>query len=74
MCVVAAALADQIELNSMSGDVTIGIPAGTRVEAQIDSLSGEVRFPPKRTGRNSDPHGPSRARTVSGDIEVRRVD
>ena len=64
----------QIELNSMSGDVTIGIPAGTRVEAQIDSLAGSVRFPPKQSGPEPTRSARLRARTVSGDIEVRRVD
>lgn len=64
----------QIELNSMSGDVTVGIPAGTRVEAQIDSLSGSVRFPPKQSRVEPTRSAKLRARTVSGDIEVRRVD
>lgn len=64
----------QIELNSMSGDVTVGIPAGTRVEAQIDSLAGSVRFPPKQSGPNPTRSARLKARTVSGDIEVRRVE
>jgi DUF4097 and DUF4098 domain-containing protein YvlB len=64
----------QIELNSMSGDVSVGIPAGTRVEAQVDTLSGSVRFPPKQSGGNPTRSTKLRARTVSGDIEVRRVD
>jgi len=63
-----------IELNSMSGDVVVGIPAGTKVDAQIDSLSGDVRFPPKRSGVNPTRATRLRARTVSGDIEVRRVE
>jgi DUF4097 and DUF4098 domain-containing protein YvlB len=64
----------QIEVNSMSGDVVVGIPAGTKVEAQLDSLSGDVRLPPKRPGDNPSRATRLRARTVSGDIEVRRVD
>jgi DUF4097 and DUF4098 domain-containing protein YvlB len=64
----------QIELNSMSGDVSVGIPAGTRVEAQVDTLAGSVRFPPKQSGGDPTRSTRLRARTVSGDIEVRRVD
>ena len=64
----------QIELNSMSGDVTIGIPAGTRVDAQIDSLAGSVRFPSKSSGAEPTRTARLKARSVSGDIEVRRVE
>lgn len=71
---VAACFGNQIELNSMSGDVTVGIPAGTKVDAQIDSLSGDVRFPPKRSGVTPNRTARLRARTVSGDIEIRRVE
>jgi DUF4097 and DUF4098 domain-containing protein YvlB len=62
-----------IELKSMSGDVRVGIPAGTRVEAEIDSLSGDVRLP-KKASVTPDRNAKLRARTVSGDIEVTRVD
>ena len=64
----------QIEATSLSGDISLGIPEGTRVEAEIDSLSGDVNLPPRRP-----PAGDStkqmrlRAKTVSGDIDVRRV-
>jgi hypothetical protein len=63
-----------IEAASMSGDVEVGLPEGTRVEAEIDSLSGDVVLPPRRP-----PDGQTerslklRAKTVSGDIVVRRV-
>ena len=63
-----------VEAASMSGDVELGLPEGTRVEAEIDSLSGDVVLPPRRppdgqTERNLK----LRAKTVSGDIVVRRV-
>jgi hypothetical protein len=64
----------QVEATSLSGDISLGIPEGTRVEAEIDSLSGDVSLPPRRP-----PSGDSsrqmrlRAKTVSGDIDVRRV-
>jgi DUF4097 and DUF4098 domain-containing protein YvlB len=63
-----------IELKSMSGDLRVGIPAGTRVEAEIDSLSGDVRLPKTKSTVTPDRSAKLRARTVSGDIEVTRVD
>ncbi|MGH8924838.1 MAG: DUF4097 family beta strand repeat-containing protein [bacterium] len=63
-----------IELKSMSGDVRIGIPAGTRVDAEIDSLSGDVRLPKTKSTAAPDRVARLRARTVSGDIEVTRID
>ena len=63
-----------VEATSMSGDVDLGLPEGTRVEAEIDSLSGDVVLPSRRppaggTERNLK----LRAKTVSGDVVVRRV-
>jgi DUF4097 and DUF4098 domain-containing protein YvlB len=63
-----------IELKSMSGDLRVGIPAGTRVEAEIDSLSGDVRLPKTKTTVTPQRTTKLRARTVSGDIEVSRID
>ena len=63
-----------VEATSMSGDVQVGLPEGTRVEAEINSLSGDVVLPARRP-----PDGQSernlklRAKTVSGDVIVRRV-
>jgi hypothetical protein len=63
-----------VEATSMSGDVELGLPEGTRVEAEIDSLSGDVVLPTR-----SPPNGETnrnlklRAKTVSGDVVVRRV-
>jgi hypothetical protein len=65
---------DQVEATSLSGDISLGIPEGTRVEAEIDSLSGDVNLPSRRP-----PSGEARkqmrvrAKTVSGDIDLRRV-
>jgi hypothetical protein len=66
---------DEIQVKSMSGDVRIGIPQGTRVEAELETLSGQVRTPERK------PPGPSpandvrlRVKTVSGDIDLRRVE
>jgi DUF4097 and DUF4098 domain-containing protein YvlB len=71
---------NSVEAVSMSGDVAIGLPEGRIVEASIDSLSGEVRLPPRRTA-TTDPEAAGtketvklRLKTVSGDIQVRRVE
>jgi DUF4097 and DUF4098 domain-containing protein YvlB len=63
-----------IELKSMSGDLRVGIPAGTRVEAEIDSLSGDVHLPKTKSNVTPQRTTKLRARTVSGDIEVSRID
>jgi DUF4097 and DUF4098 domain-containing protein YvlB len=70
---------NSVEVVSMSGDVVIGLPEGRIVEASIDSLSGEVRLPPRRTTNTRVQDGTKetvklRLKTVSGDIQVRRAD
>ena len=63
-----------VEATSMSGDVALGLPEGTRVEAEIDSLSGDVVLPPRRPpGGESERSLKLRAKTVSGDVLIRRV-
>jgi DUF4097 and DUF4098 domain-containing protein YvlB len=67
--------ADDITVKTVSGDVTIGLPGGIRVEPEISTLSGNTRLPkgpaaaadaPRRVVR-------LRVRTVSGDIRIERV-
>jgi DUF4097 and DUF4098 domain-containing protein YvlB len=71
---ISRCLGNSVEATSMSGDVDLGLSEGTRVEAEIDSLSGDVVLPSRRP-----PNGESernlklRAKTVSGDVTVRRV-
>ncbi len=63
-----------VEASSMSGDVELGLPEGTRVEAEIDSLSGDVVLPTRRPPNGgTDRNLKLRAKTVSGDVRVRRV-
>ena len=63
-----------VEATSMSGDVDLGLPEGTRVEAEIDSLSGDVVLPSRRPPNGDTDHNLKlRAKTVSGDVLVRRV-
>lgn len=63
-----------VEATSMSGDVDLGVPEGTRVEAEIDSLSGDVVLPSRRPASGgAERNLKLRAKTVSGDVTVRRV-
>lgn len=63
-----------VEAASMSGDVELGLAEGTRVEAEIDSLSGDVTLPPRRPPSGQTERSLKlRAKTVSGDVVVRRV-
>jgi DUF4097 and DUF4098 domain-containing protein YvlB len=71
---IRSCFGESLEAGSMSGDIHLGVPEGTRVEAEIDSLSGEVRLPTRRPpGTDSVRQMRLRAKTVSGDIELRRV-
>ncbi|MEQ1873295.1 MAG: DUF4097 family beta strand repeat-containing protein [Ilumatobacteraceae bacterium] len=64
-----------VGVKCISGDVTIGLPAGIRVEPEISTLSGRTTLP-KPSGL---PHVAAprvvrvRLRTVSGDISIERV-
>ena len=71
---------NSVELVSMSGDVAVGLPEGRIVEASIDSLSGDVTLPARRTPAEYASEGAKaketvklRLKTVSGDIQVHRV-
>lgn len=74
---VERAEGSEINARSVSGDVWVGIPAGTRLEVDVNTLSGRVRFPPRSAAADSG--GSERrlvrfsAKTVSGDVEVARV-
>lgn len=65
-----------ITARSISGDVTIGLPPGIRVEPDISTLSGRTTLPkPASTPPASPPRIVRvRLRTVSGDITIERVD
>lgn len=67
-------LGDDLELTSMSADIQFGLPPGP-VRLQATSLSGEVRLPKARRGSDTErPPRQARVKTVSGDIDVRRLD
>jgi hypothetical protein len=58
----------------MSGSVRLGIPAGTRLDLDANSLSGRIRLP----SPNPSPEPPeremtARIRLVSGDLRIDRI-
>jgi hypothetical protein len=69
-------LGSDLELNTMSGDILFGLPAGTAVRLQASTLSGSVVLPDKRPPSSSSPSSTpvdAKAKSVSGDIRVLRV-
>jgi DUF4097 and DUF4098 domain-containing protein YvlB len=66
----------EVQLSSMSGDVRVGVAAGTSVWLDLSTASGRTRSDLTDLG----PHGPGgrpdltlHVRTASGDIDLRRV-
>lgn len=79
---------DDIAVRSMSGDIVIGLPAGIRLDFDLDALSGDVVLPPPAPPAPPAPPGETSqdreetdrkrlvrvyARTVSGDIRIERA-
>jgi hypothetical protein len=78
-----------IAVRSMSGNITIGLPPGIRLEFDLDALSGDVNLPPPASPQAADaefadhpveavPDVRKRlvrvyAKTVSGDINIERA-
>ena len=61
-----------VALKSVSGDLVIGFPRGIRLDADVNTLSGEVRLPEKRSESDGGDRRKVRfeAKTVSGDIRI----
>jgi DUF4097 and DUF4098 domain-containing protein YvlB len=66
-----------LDLKSVSGDIRVGLPRGTRLTLDAKSLSGKIVLP-KRVPTGSAGEGTqtvrAKMRTISGDIEIRRVE
>lgn len=66
-------LGDQAELKSVSGDIVVGFPKGVTLDANITTLSGDVRLP-DRASESGGGGGRRRvrfnAKTVSGDVRI----
>jgi DUF4097 and DUF4098 domain-containing protein YvlB len=65
---------DVLEAKAMSGDVRIGIPAGTTLDLSANTLSGSIRLP-ERSSEDVEPigHAAVRVKLVSGDLTIKRV-
>ena len=73
-----------IAVKSVSGDVTLGLPSGIRVEPDLTTLSGRTKLPvparPQPPGEQPPANRSERrtvtvnVRTVSGDITITRAD
>jgi len=65
-----------INVKSISGDVSLGLPAGIRVDPDLVTLSGRTRLPEPSRSAGSPDRRVVRVglRTVSGDITIRRID
>ena len=69
----------------MSGDITIGLPTGIKLDFDLDALSGDVFLPQPSQSEHESPYPgqpgePERkrfvrlyAKTVSGDIHIERA-
>ncbi len=77
---------DDISVKSMSGDITIGLPSGIKLDFDLDALSGDINLPPAATPAATDPQVHAEeaaelrrrlvrvyAKTVSGDINIERA-
>ena len=64
-----------LELKSVSGDIRIGLPAGTKLSLDARSLSGSIILPDRQSTAGGDGGQSVRAqiRTVSGNIQILRV-
>lgn len=61
-------------VKSMSGDIRIGIPAGTNVDLDVSLLSGSLHLPDAPTEKvPSTRHTTIRAKLVSGDLRIDRI-
>lgn len=67
-------LGPAIQVKAVSGDITLGLPSGIRVEPDIGTLSGKTTLPsPARNAAAPTRTVRVRLRTVSGDIAISRI-
>jgi hypothetical protein len=66
---------NQANFKGMSGSIELGIPEGTKVDLDATILSGRLRTPEKReTSLPTERHMSLRAKLVSGDLTIDRVE
>lgn len=73
---LASVARGDVTVKSVSGDVRVGVPAGTRVHVDASSMSGTLRSDIPLDDAPGGSEGPLldiRGKTVSGDVHVRRA-
>ena len=73
---IRSAVCGKIDIQSASGDVEVGIRRGSKVFIDASSMSGDMSSDLDVTDAPSESDGPNidfRARTMSGDVKVRRA-
>jgi DUF4097 and DUF4098 domain-containing protein YvlB len=74
---IVSAASGKVELQSASGDVEVGIRRGSRVFVDVSSMSGdtssELDLTEGPTGSGEGPLVEVKAKTMSGDITIRRA-
>ena len=65
----------ELEVGTVSGDISVGMPRGRRVELQLSTLSGRVRLPDAKPAGAASGQAEARvaAKSVSGDIVIERL-
>lgn len=67
---------DDIAVKSMSGDITIGLPSGIKLDFDLDALSGDIKLPPPAPPAPPAPPEPGsefQERPVEPESERRRL-
>ncbi len=73
---IAEFLGEDLTCKSMSGNVRVGIPRGTRVDLDANSLSGKIHLPDRKTSTTADASIRAtriQVKLVSGDLRIDRV-
>jgi len=73
---IARFLGGEIDCKTVSGDLTLGVPAGRRVEVDLQTMTGSVHLPQNRRDAADGEGGESvsiRFRSVSGDARLDRA-
>jgi DUF4097 and DUF4098 domain-containing protein YvlB len=66
---------NQASFKSMSGSIDLGIQEGTKIELDVNILSGRLRTPQKRESpAQIERHMTVKAKLVSGDLTIERVE
>ena len=64
---------DDISVKSMSGDITIGLPSGIKLDFDLDALSGDVNLPPPAPPASPEPGSEFEDQPVESVAERRRL-